>query len=204
MIDFKKDQRDFYHPKIVPSIIDVPKMTFIVVNGKGDPNKEEFKNSVELLYSLSYSIKMNNKAILEYVVPPLEGIWWKGTLDAIDKSKFEWAIMLRQPDFVTETILENAKILVSGKKKHLDVVKARLDTFTEGLCAQVMHIGSYDDEDITIKKLELFVKESGYAFDIMNKSIKTLSRRHHEIYLSNPGKVAVEKMKTVIRYPVKK
>jgi hypothetical protein len=204
MIDFKKEQKEIYQPKIVPAIIDVPKMTFIVVNGKGDPNNEEFKTSVELLYSLSYSIKMNNKAILEYVIPPLEGIWWKGTIGTIDKSKFEWAIMLRQPDFVTETIFETAKLLVSKKKKHLDVLKARLDTFTEGLCAQVMHIGSYDGEGPTLKKLEKFVKESGYIFDIMNDSVKNLSRRHHEIYLSNPGKVAVEKMKTVIRYPIKK
>jgi hypothetical protein len=204
MIDFKKDQKELYQPKITPSIIKVPKMTFIVVNGKGDPNKEEFKTSVELLYSLSYSIKMKNKAILEYVIPPLEGIWWKGTIGTIDKSKFEWAIMLRQPDFVTKTIFETAKVLVNKKKKHLDVQKARLETFTEGLCAQVMHTGSYDDEGPTIKKMENFVKESGYTFDITDESIKTLSRRHHEIYLSNPGKVAVEKMKTVIRYPVKK
>jgi hypothetical protein len=204
MIDFKKEQKEFYLPKIVPAIIDVPKMNFIVVNGKGDPNNEEFKISVELLYSLSYSIKMSNKAILEYVVPPLEGIWWKGTVGTIDKSKFEWAIMLRQPDFVTEEIFEAAKVMVKKKKKHLDVLKTRLDAFTEGLCAHVMHIGSYDDEGATLNKLEKFVKESGYIFDIANDSIKKLSRRHHEIYLSNPGKVAVEKMKTVIRYPIKR
>jgi hypothetical protein len=95
MIDFKKEQKEFYQSKNIPTIIDVPKMTFIVVNGKGDPNNEGFRTSVELLYSLSYSIKMNNKAILEYVVPPLEGIWWKGTIGTIDKSKFDWAIMLR-------------------------------------------------------------------------------------------------------------
>jgi hypothetical protein len=204
MLDFKKEQKEFYQPKAVPAIIDLPQMTFIVVNGKGDPNNEEFRSSVELLYSLSYSIKMNNKAILEYVVPPLEGIWWKGTVGTIDKSKFEWAIMLRQPDFVTETIFETAKNLVSGKKKDLDVLKARFDTFTEGLCAQLMHTGSYDDEGATLDMLEKFVKESGYTFDIMDDSIKNLSRRHHEIYLSNPGKAAVEKMKTVIRYPIKR
>jgi hypothetical protein len=179
-------------------------MTFLVINGKGDPNGEEFSASVELLYSLSYSIKMNNKAILEYVVPPLEGIWWEGTCGTIDKSKFEWAIMLRQPDFVTESIFETAKVAVSKKKKHLDVLKARLETFTEGLCAQIMHIGSYDNEAETLSKLENFVNETGYDFDVVNDSIKILSRRHHEIYFSNPNRVVVEKMKTIIRYPIKK
>ena len=201
--DYKKEQKELYQPKTTPSIIDVPEMNFIVINGKGDPNDEAFATAVEILYSLSYAIKMGNKAVLEYVVPPLEGVWWAGC-DIADKDKFEWAIMLRQPDFVTEEVFETAKAALKTKKKHLDFTTARLEQFTEGLCAQVTHIGPYDDEPKTIDALEKFVEESGYVLDITDDSVKALSRRHHEIYLSDPRKTATDKLKTVIRYPIKK
>jgi hypothetical protein len=212
MLDFKKDQKELYQPKNVPSIVKVPKMTFLAVSGKGDPNGEIFTAAVELLYSLSYSIKMNNKAILEYVVPPLEGIWWAGISDAgdsgigataVDKSQFEWRIMLRQPDFVTKAVLESAKNAVSKKKK-LDVSQAQLEHFSEGLCVQILYTGPYDSEAATIELLEQFANQAGYVFDIADNAEKKLSRRHHEIYLSNPRKVAPEKLKTLIRYPVRK
>jgi hypothetical protein len=201
--DFKKEQKELYQPKTTPSIIDVPSMKFIVVNGNGDPNCDDFSVAVETLYSLSYAIKMGNKSVFEYVVPPLEGIWWTGC-DIADKEKFEWAIMLRQPDFVTEEVFETAKAALKTKKKHLDFTSARLEQFTEGLCAQVMHIGPYDDEPKTIDALEKFVEESGYVLDITDDSVKALSRRHHEVYLSDPRKTARDKLKTVIRYPIKK
>jgi len=206
IIDFKKTEKDLYQPKTTPSVIDVPTTTFIAVDGRGDPNTSaEYANAVELLYGLSYAIKMSSKKIMEYVVPPLEGFWsvdddFRGGGAAItDKSKFVWTMAIRQPDFVTTDIFESAKLALARKKPGLDVAMARLVTFTEGLCVQVMHIGPYDDEPATIEKLERFAAENSYAFDIDN-----ITRRHHEIYLSDPRKVAPDKLKTVIRHPVRK
>ena len=203
MLDFKKQDKELYQPKTTPSIVDVPEMRFIVVNGKGDPNAEAFQTATELLFGLSYGIKMSHKAIMEYVVPPLEGLWWTSGHDISDKSRFEWSIMLRQPDFVTAEVFAAAIAALARKKPHLDPSAARFATFTEGLCVQAMHHGAYDKEAETINTLEAYAKESGYVFDIADGSIKTLSRRHHEIYLSDPRKTAPEKLKTVIRYPIK-
>ena len=160
-IDYKKTQKELYLPKTAPSVIDVPRMTFITVDGEGDPNTSaEYTAAVELLYGLSYTIKMDSKSILEYVVPPLEGLWsvdddFKGGGASIsDKDKFIWTMMIRQPDFVTADIFEAAKVALAKKKTNLDTSKAKLETITEGLCVQVMHIGSYDDEPATVAALD--------------------------------------------------
>lgn len=204
-IDYKKTEKELYQPKTTPSVIEVPEMTFITVDGKGDPNTSaEYVAAVELLYGLSYAIKMRNKSVLEYVVPPLEGFWsvtdnFKGGGTAIsDKSKFVWMMLIRQPDFVTADVFETAKTALAKKKASLDTSKARLETITEGLCVQVMHIGSYDNEPATVAALDRFATENGYVIDIGD------TRRHHEIYLSDPRKVVPEKMKTVIRHPIRK
>ena len=201
-IDFKKTEKDLYQPKTTPSIVDVPEMTFIAIDGKGDPNtSEEYKTALEALYGLSYTIKMSNKAILEYVVPPLEGLWWSpdgGAVDYSDKDSFCWTSLVRQPGFVTPEVFETAKTAHTKKKPELDLSKARLIKLTEGLCVQVMHIGSYDDEPATIVAMEQYAVDNGYAIDISE------TRRHHEIYLSDPRKVAPEKLKTVIRHPIRK
>lgn len=204
-IDYKKTQKSLYQPKTTPSVIDVPEMTFITVDGKGDPNTSmEYAVAVELLYGLSYTIRMNNKSILEYVVPPLEGLWsvdddFKGGGAAItDKGKFIWTMMIRQPEFVTADIFEAAKAALAKKKPGINTSKARLVTFTEGLCVQVMHIGSYDDEPATIVALDSFANENGYVTDISD------TRRHHEIYISDPRKVAPEKLMTIIRHPIRR
>jgi hypothetical protein len=144
---------------------------------------------------------MNNKAILEYVVPPLEGLWWAGN-DVADKSKYQWSVMIRQPDFVTEEIFEQAKMAVAKKKPHLNLTLAKLTQFNEGLCVQVTHIGSYNDEPKTIAELEQFAKSQGYSFDI-EANVHKMSRCHHEIYLSDPRKTSEDKLKTIIRYPIK-
>jgi hypothetical protein len=203
-IDYKKTEKDLYQPKTTPSIIEVPEMTFITVDGKGDPNTSaEYTAAVELLYGLSYTIKMGNKSVLEYVVPPLEGFWsvndnFKGGGAAIsDKSKFVWTMMIRQPDFVTAEVFETARTALPKKKSSLDTSKARLTTITEGLCVQIMHIGPYDDEPATIAVLDRFAAENGYVVDIGE------TRYHHEIYLSDPRKAVPEKMKTVIRHPIR-
>lgn len=204
-IDYKKTEKDLYQPKTVPSVIDVPGMTFITVDGRGDPNTSaEYAAAVELLYGLSYAIKMGNKSVLEYVVPPLEGFWsvagdFKGGGTAIiDKGKFVWTMLIRQPDFVTADVFEAAKATFAKKKPSLDTSRARLKTIAEGLCVQVMHIGSYDGEPATVTALDGFAIKNGYAIDIGD------TRRHHEIYLSDPRKVAPEKLKTVLRHPIRR
>jgi hypothetical protein len=208
--DFKKEFKDLYFPKATPSIIDVPEMVFIMVDGQGDPNTSEaYINGLEILYGLSYSIKMSKKGetvpegYFDYVVPPLEGLWsladdtFKGGVIA-DKNKLIWTSMIRQPEFVTPEVFETAKKVLAKKKPNLDTTPARLEKYTEGLCGQVMHIGPYDDEPQTVAKLQQFITESGYREDM------SAGRRHHEIYLSDPRKTAPEKMKTVIRHPITK
>ncbi|MDR2696854.1 MAG: GyrI-like domain-containing protein [Holophagales bacterium] len=208
--DYKKEYKDLYLPKVKPSVIDVPEMVFIMVAGKGNPNTSEaYKNALEILYGLSYAIKMSKmsgtqpKDYFEYVVPPLEGLWWgeDGCFDGvniIDKDRLRWISMIRQPEFVSDEVFDMAKFTLAKKKPELNLSLAGLVTFNEGLCAQIMHIGSYDNEPATIGVLEKFIAESEYNNHISE------SRKHHEIYLSDPRKTAPEKLKTVIRHPIVK
>jgi len=207
-IDYKKTQKDLYMPKTTPSLIDVPEMVFIMVDGAGNPNTSpDYKAALNILYGLSYSIKMTKMSgtqpdgYFDFVVPPLEGLWWfkdGGVItDILDKDSFCWTSMIRQPEFVTHEVFETAKRALSKKKPELNLSAARLAKFTEGLCAQIMHIGPYDDEPATIAVLEKFIEESRYVPDF------TGGRRHHEIYLGDPRKTAPERLKTVIRYPIK-
>lgn len=209
MIDYKKQYKDLYQPKTL-SLIEVPEMIFIMVDGKGNPNTSpEYAAALEILYGLSYTIKMSKmrgnqpKGYFDYVVPPLEGFWevedgtFKGGGAVItDKGKFRWTSLIRQPEFVTSEFFEWAKTVLSKKKPDLDLSTARLERYEEGLCAQTMHFGPYDDEPATIAALEKFITESGYVTDI------SVMRRHHEIYLLDPRKTAPEKLKTVIRHPI--
>jgi len=205
-VDFKKVQRELYQPGVEPVVVDVPEMTFIAVDGVGDPNvSADYMAAIEVLYGLSYAIKMSNKHILEYVVPPLEGFWsvddatFRGGGEAIrDKSKFEWTMVIRQPDFVCDEVFAAARDLLAKKKRQLDTSQARLITLTEGLCVQVMHIGPYDSEPATIARMDSCAIAEGYTTCISNK------RCHHEIYLSDPRRVAPEKLRTVIRHPIKR
>jgi hypothetical protein len=206
--DFKKEYKDLYAPKTAPTIIEVPEMTFIMVDGKGNPNTSaEYKAALEVLYGLSYGIKMSKMGdaqpdgYFDFVVPPLEGLWWSADggviTDISDKDGFCWTSMIRQPDFVTAEAFENVKSAVSKKKTDLNLSTARLVKYTEGLCAQILHIGSYDDEPRSTAALDRFIAESGYVTDFSDR------RRHHEIYLGDPRKTAPEKLKTVIRYPIR-
>jgi hypothetical protein len=204
MLDFKKDYKEQYQPKASPSLIEVPEMTVIAVDGTGDPNTDaSYKEAVEALYALSYAIKMGNKSVLEYVVAPLEGFWevagdFKGGGAVIsDKSKFVWTMFIRQPDFVDDEVFTAAKTTVAKKRPILDTSRARLETIHEGLCVQAMHIGPYDDEPATVAAIDSYAADNGYEPDLGG------SRRHHEIYLSDPRKAAPEKLRTVIRHPVK-
>lgn len=208
LFDFKKEYKDLYMPKTKAVIIDVPEMRFIMVDGKGDPNtSESYKKAVEVLYGLSYSIKMSKKGnsmpkgYFDYVVPPLEGLWWfeGNTFDGTvigRKDKFNWTMMIRQPQFVIPDVFETAKANLSKKKPEIDTSIARLEDFKEGLCAQIMHIGSYDDEPSTVAALEEFIEAQGYRTEMSGM------RQHHEIYLNDPRKTAPDKLKTVIRHPI--
>lgn len=207
-LDYKKEYKALYQPPTKPSIIDVPEMVFIAVDGKGDPNTcAEYKEALELLYGLSYAIKMSKmngtqpEGYFEYVVPPLEGLWsvegvdFDGT-NITDKRPFCWTSMIRQPEFVTEDVFKAAKAALQKKKPALDTSKARLMRYNEGLCVQIMHKGSYDSEPASIEKMRQFAAENGYLEDF------SAGRYHHEIYLSDPRKCAPEKLKTVIRHPI--
>ena len=206
--DFKKEYKEFYMPKNTPSIVNVPKMNFIAVRGSGDPNKEdgEYKKAIGLLYGIAYTIKMSKKSdhridgYFDYVVPPLEGFWWQDGVTGVDygnKDSFEWISVIRLPDFVTKEDLDWAIREAAAKKKQ-DFSKVEFFTYDEGLCVQCMHIGSYDDEPETVQRMHEFMKQEGYELDISDE------RMHHEIYLNDARKTEADKLKTIIRHPIKK
>lgn len=205
--DYKKEYKEFYMPKNKPSIVEVPKMNYIAVRGKGNPNDEnsEYKDSIGLLYAIVFTIKMSYKGThkidgyFEYVVPPLEGFWWQeGNKNGIDykhKDKFNFISIIRLPDFVTKEDFDWAIGEATNKKKQ-DFSKVEFLSYNEGICVQCMHIGSYDNEPETINLMHEYMIENGYELDI------TGSRFHHEIYLSDPRRCDVSKLKTVIRHPI--
>ena len=206
--DYKKEYKEFYMPPKKPGIVAVPTMNYIAVRGKGDPNAEdgEYKAAIGLLYGIAFTIKMSYKGnykingYFDYVVPPLEGFWWQNGVEGIDyahKENFEWISLIRLPDFVTKKDFEWA-IAEATKKKKTDFSKVEFLTYNEGLCVQCMHVGSYDDESATVALMHEYMKDNGYELDI------TDTRYHHEIYLSDARKVAPEKLKTVIRHPIRK
>lgn len=206
--DYKKEYKEFYLPPKQPGIVEIPKMNFLAVRGKGDPNEEngEYKRAMELLYGIAYTIKMSYKGehiiegFFEYVVPPLEGLWWQEGIRGVDYSRkdlFQWISLIRLPDFVKESDFEWA-LEEAARKKKIDFSQVEFFPYDEGLCVQCMHLGSYDNEPATIRQMETYAQEHGYAIDITNK------RHHHEIYLSDPRKTEAAKLKTVIRHPVRK
>ena len=205
--DFKKEYKECYMPKDQPELVTVKPARYIAVRGKGDPNEEggEYQRGVGILYAVAYTIKMSYKGpykidgFFEYVVPPLEGFWWQeGTLgvDYSDKSRFNWISVIRLPDFVKREDFDWA-VKEASRKKKLDCSMAEFLTVDEGLCVQIMHLGSYDDEPATVAALDAFLEENGYENDFSG------DRLHHEIYLSDPRRSAPEKWRTVIRHPVK-
>ena len=202
--DYKKEYKEFYIPGRKPGIVEIPQMNYIAVRGKGDPNSEngDYKNSIGLLYGIAYTIKMSYKGThkidgyFEYVVPPLEGFWWQENTVGIDynrKEEMSFISVIRLPDFVSKNDFEEAT-----SKKKPDFSKVEFLTYAEGTCVQCMHIGSYDDEPATVDLMHEYMSANGYELDI------TTERLHHEIYLSDPRKCDVSKLKTVIRHPIKK
>ena len=206
--DFKKEYREFYLPKAKPEIVTVPRANYIAVRGRGDPNEENgaYQRAIGVLYAVAYTLKMSKRAgheidgFFDYVVPPLEGFWWQertnGEIDYARKDDFNFISCIRLPDFVTRDDFEWAVAEAAAKKK-LDFSAVELLRVDEGLCVQCMHTGPYDSEPATIEVMRAFAVEQGYAPDFSE------ARLHHEIYLSDPRKCAPEKLKTVVRHPVK-
>ncbi|MGI5936512.1 MAG: GyrI-like domain-containing protein [Oscillospiraceae bacterium] len=205
--DFKKEYGELYMPKENPCIVNVPPANFIAVRGKGDPNTEnsEYKQSIGLLYGVAYTIKMSGKSgrhidgYFDFVVPPLEGFWWQeGVLgvDYSDKESFNFISVIRLPDFVTREVFDWA-VAEAAEKKKTDFSKVEFFPYNEGLCVQCLHVGHYDDEPATVTRMHEYMAARGYELDISDR------RFHHEIYLSDVRKVAPEKLKTIIRHPIK-
>ena len=204
--DFKKEYKEFYIPPVTPTLVDVPPANYIAVSGTGNPNDEgsEYKDSIGLLYGIAFTIKMSKKGgrqiegYFDYVVPPLEGLWWSenGEVNYAHKEAFHFISMIRLPEFVTRADFDWA-VAEATRKKKTDFSKVEFFHYEEGRCVQCMHIGPFDSEPITIGKMKAFAEQQGLSIAIDDV------RRHHEIYLSDPRKTAAEKLKTVIRYPVK-
>ena len=205
--DYKKEYKEFYLPPTKPCIVTIPAMNFVAVRGSGNPNDEdgEYKAALELLYGIAFTLKMSYKGshridgYFEYVVPPLEGFWWQEGVAGIDyahKNDFQWISVIRLPDFVTKADFDWAVAEATAKKKR-DFSKVEFLTYEEGLCVQCMHLGSYDNEPATVQLMNDFAKAQGYQIAIDDV------RRHHEIYLSDPRRTAPDKLKTVIRHPIK-
>ena len=206
--DFKKEYKEFYLPPAKPVVVTVPMANYIAVRGKGNPNDEggAYQQAIGILYAVAYTLKMSYKTdhriegFYDYVVPPLEGFWWQEGIDGIDysdKSTFCWISVIRLPDFITKADFDWA-VQTASKKKKTDCSKAEFLTVDEGLCVQIMHIGPYDDEPASVALMDRFLEENGYENDL------SVSRLHHEIYLSDARKVAPENWKTVIRHPIKR
>ena len=205
--DFKKEYKEFYMPKNKPQIITVPFMRFLAVRGSGDPNEEggAYKQAIAVLYALAFTLRMSYKGarriegFFEYVVPPLEGFWSQNggqEVNFADKASFNWISVIRLPDFVTRADFDWAAA-EAEEKKGLDCSRAELLELEEGLCVQMMHVGSYDSEPESLMLMDKFIAQQGYENDF------TQTRLHHEIYLSDPRRCAPEKLKTVLRHPIK-
>ena len=206
--DFKKEFKEFYLPKGKPEIVTVPRMNYIAMRGRGDPNQEggDYQRAMGVLYAVAYALKMSYKSgyhiegFFEYVVPPLEGFWrqeGREGFDYSDKSAFLWTSVIRLPDFVTPADFAWA-VETASRKKKLDCSSAEFLTVDEGLCVQIMHLGSFDSEPESVAKMDAFIRKQGYSNDLSE------TRLHHEIYLSDARRVPPEKWKTVIRHPIKR
>ena len=206
--DFKKEYREFYLPKAKPEIVTVPPANYVAVRGEGDPNVEggAYQQAIGVLYAVAYTLKMSYKTdhridgFYEYVVPPLEGFWQQDGVQGVDytnKAAFRWISVIRLPEFIKQEDFAWA-IETASKKKKLDCSRAEFLTVDEGLCVQIMHLGSFDEEPASVALMDAYLAENGYENDFGG------ARLHHEIYLSDARKVPPEKWKTVIRHPIRK
>ena len=213
-LDYKKTYQTYYLPKTEPSILQLPEMKFVCVSGTGNPNMEgsSYQKAMQILYGISFTIKMSKRGehqiqgYIDYVVPPLEGLWWMSDtceIDMTQKDQFHWWSMIRLPDFVDEQVFHWAHDTFLAKHPEADLSTTTYEVFTEGLCAQIMHKGPYDEEPATIQKLQDFIKEQGYLCDYDSTCSTGQLRKHHEIYLGDPRRTKPENLRTVIRLPIR-
>lgn len=206
--DYKKEYKEFYLPPKTPGLITVPAMNFLAVRGQGDPNQEDgaYKEALELLYAVAYTIKMSKRSrhplegYFDYVVPPLEGLWWQEGIQGVDyarKTDFCWINLIRLPEFVTKAAFDWA-IREATEKKHRDFSRVEFLSWEEGLCVQCMHLGPYNDEPATVAAMDEYARARGYVPDFGT------DRFHHEIYLSDVRRCKPDNLKTVIRHPMRK
>ena len=206
--DYKKEYKEFYLPPRTPGIVTVPAMNFLAVRGRGDPNEEggAYRQALGMLYAVAFTIKMSRlgkhkpEGYFDYVVPPLEGLWWQEGVQGVDyarKEDFQWISLIRLPEFVTREVFDRA-VREAAEKKRQDFSEVEFFPWEEGLCVQCMHLGPYDDEPATVAAMEACARAQGYAPDFRE------GRFHHEIYLSDVRRCKPEKLKTVIRQPIKR
>jgi hypothetical protein len=202
-VDYKQELKHLYRPSAKAfEVVDVRPMQYLMIDGHGDPNTtQEYQDAIEALYAVSFKVKFISKRQLDkdYVVLPLEGLWWAEDMDAFttnrDKSAWDWTMMIMQPEWITPEMVDEAIQQVQKSKNLPALPKLRLESYHEGLSVQILHHGSYDDEGPTLHRLHYeFVPQNGYE----------MTGKHHEIYLSDARKVAPEKLRTVLRQPVRK
>ncbi len=197
-IDVKKELKHLYSASAKePALVEVPEMNFLMIDGAGDPNTAEFQQAVEALYAVSFTGKFAIKKAqgIDYVVPPLEGLWWTEDMARFctdDKDSWLWTAMIMQPEWVTPELVADVIAQLQAKKDLPALARLRFEAYAEGPSAQIMHIGPYSDEGPTIERLHAFIAESGHQ----------PRGKHHEIYLSDPRRAQPEKLKTIIRQPV--
>lgn len=197
-VDFKKELSHLYRPSSKDlAIVDVPPLNFLMIDGRGDPNVEPaYEEAVEVLYAVAYAVKFASKGMgRDYVVPPLEGLWWAEDMDVFpreDKDAWQWTMMVMQPDWIGEAMVDEAREAVSEKKDAPMLSELRFETYHEGLSVQIMHVGPYDAEGPTIMRIHAFIADNDCE----------PAGKHHEIYLSDPRRAKPENLKTVLRQPV--
>lgn len=201
--EWKKHEKELYGAKAIPAVVEVSKQNYIMISGKGNPNNKEFSEKVSALYSLAYTIKMEYKSIMydsissdtitDYTVYPLEGIWEEKESIVLIKDDLVYTIMIRQPNFITNDIVDKAMEKVKKKKPNPFYEKVSFDTMQDGTCLEILHIGSYDEEPTSFKKMDEFAKQNGF------RRCKTW---HREIYLNNSTRVSKDKRKTILRYVI--
>ena len=213
--DYKKEYKEFYLPPQKPQLLEVPPMNYVAVRGHGDPNAQdgEYQAAIGMLYAVAFTIKMSYKGThqipgyFEYVVPPLEGLWEMKGIKGMDYSRkedFLWTSMLRLPEYATQDVFAWACEEFHKTHPEADINRVRMEWYEEGLCAQILHKGSYDEEPASLKKLHTFIEENGCCVDIGSTAASGQLRKHHEIYLGDPRKCKPENLKTVLRIPVRK
>lgn len=201
--EWKKHEKSLYGAKTTPALVMVPKQSYIMISGSGNPNQKEFSEKVSALYSLAYAVKMAYKAKLtgdnqpdrvpDYTVYPLEGIWQEKENEKLVKEELAYTIMIRQPDFITDDMVNSAMEKVKKKKPNPFYEQISFGTMTDGTCLEILHIGSYDDEPTSFAKMDAFAAQNGYH---------RRAAWHREIYLNNGNRVSESKLKTVLRYVI--